>query len=137
MVDDRDPVAQLLGFLQIVRRQHHGDAAVVEALDIVPKLLAQFDVDPRSRFVEHDDRRRMYYGFRDEQAAFHAPRQLARIGVAFVRQMIGPDQIVRNPLVIWPSVETRLSFVRFIGGEEWIEVDFLVYAAVSIFGVAW
>src|SRR3546814_18437007 len=100
MVDDRDPVAQLLGFLQIVRRQHHGGAAVVEALDIVPKLLAQFDVDPRSRFVEHDDRRRMYHGFRDEQAAFPASWQRSGRGAALVPKVNVTYTRGTNPRVL-------------------------------------
>ena len=36
-VDDRDPVAELLGLLEIVRGQHDGDAAAVELLHVGPE----------------------------------------------------------------------------------------------------
>src|SRR3546814_5687532 len=78
----------------------------------------------------------MYHGFRDEQAAFHAPRQRARIGVALVRQMNGPEQLVRNPLVLRHAVQPRLILERLIGREEGIEDDFLRHDADRIFGVA-
>src|SRR3546814_18744859 len=93
-------------------RQHHGHAAVVEALDIVPELLAQLDVDPRGRFVEDDDRRRMDHRLGDEQPALHAPRQRTRIGIALVRQMHRCEQLVRNPpLLRYPlrSAERRVG----------------------------
>src|SRR5262245_42436656 len=43
VVDDGDAVAQLLGFLQIVRGEEHRDALAVQLAHIAPQLLAQLD----------------------------------------------------------------------------------------------
>src|SRR3546814_8210665 len=51
--------------------------------------------------------------------------------------MNGPEQLVRNPLVLRHAVQPRLIFERLIGREEGIEDDFLRYDADRIFGVAW
>src|SRR3546814_6568049 len=51
--------------------------------------------------------------------------------------MNGPEQRIRNPLVLRHAVQPRLIFERLIGREEGIEDDFLRYDADRIFGVAW
>src|SRR3546814_6446382 len=86
-------------------------------------LRAQLDVDPRGRFVEDDDRRRMDHRLGDEQPALHAPRQRPRIGIALVRQMHRCEQLVRNPPLLRYPIEPRLILQRLIGGEEGIEDD--------------
>jgi hypothetical protein len=73
VVDDGDAVAQFLGFFEIMRGEHDGDAAGVQLADIVPQLLAQFDVDARRRLVEHEDRRRMDHRLGDQQRRFMPP----------------------------------------------------------------
>ena len=98
MVDDRDAVAQLLGFLEIMGGQHHRHALPVEPADIVPQLLAKLDVDPGGRLVEHQDRRRMNHRLGHQQPPLHAARQGARIGVGLVGQMHRGEQRVGDPL---------------------------------------
>src|SRR3546814_7992518 len=51
-------------------------------------------------------------------------------------QMNGPEQLVRNPLVLRHAVRPRLILERLIGREEGIEDDFLRHDADRIFGVA-
>ena len=98
VIDDRDPVAQLLGFLEIVGRQDDGDALGVEPADIVPQLPAKLDVDARGRLVEHQDRRRMDHRLGDQQPPLHSARQGPRIGVRLVGQVHRREQLVAFPL---------------------------------------
>src|SRR5690606_34362704 len=110
--------------------------AIVEALDIFPKLLAQFDVDPCRGLVEDDDRGRMNHCLGNEEAALHAPRQRARIGVALVEEMHGREKLVRNPPLLRNAVEPCLILERLEGREKGIEDDLLRYDTDRIFGVA-
>ena len=53
--DDRDPVAQLLGFVHRVRREQHGDAAVAQVADELPRGGAGVRVHAGGRLVEEHD----------------------------------------------------------------------------------
>ncbi len=44
VIDDRDVVAQLFGFFEIVRRQEDGGAGGIERADMRPELAAQLDI---------------------------------------------------------------------------------------------
>ena len=68
VVNDRNAVAQLLGFLEIMGGQHDRDALPIQSPDIVPQLLAKLDVDAGGRLVEHEDRRRMDHRLGDQEA---------------------------------------------------------------------
>ena len=98
VMDDRDPVAQLLGFLEVMRGQDDRDALAVQLADVVPQLPAELDIDPRGRLVEHQDRRRMDHRLGDQQPPLHAARQRARIGIGLVGQMHRGEQLVALPL---------------------------------------
>src|SRR5207248_4789919 len=47
--DDRDPLAELLGLLEVVRRQQHRRARLMQAPDVGPQLQAQLEVHARRR----------------------------------------------------------------------------------------
>ena len=136
MIDDRDAVAQLLGLFEIVRRQHHGDAAAVQFADIGPELLAQLDVDARGGLVQHQHRGRVDHRLGDHQAALHATGQGAGIGVGLVLQMHRAQQFHRAALRFRDAVEAGLDLQRLDGGEEGVEQDFLVDDADRRLGVA-
>src|SRR5580700_3100023 len=53
-VEYRNPVGELLGLLQVVRRQQHGRAVRGEFLDSLPHLDACLGIETRRRFVEED-----------------------------------------------------------------------------------
>jgi hypothetical protein len=75
VVDDRNPVAQLFGFLEIMRRQHDGDALVVQRAYIAPQLLClKLDVDSGGGFVKHKDWRRMNHCLGDQKPPSSSPR---------------------------------------------------------------
>ena len=136
VVDDRDPVAQLLGFLEVVRGQHHRHALAVELGDQLPQLAAQLDVDAGGRLVEHQDRRRVDHRLGDQQPPLHPARQRAGIGVALVRQAHRLEQLLRPAQRLGHAVEPGLVLEHLERGEERIEHDFLRDDADRALGVA-
>src|ERR1700722_17635307 len=50
-VQDRDPVGEMLGLVQILRREQHRRAAPGEFFDAVPHFEARLRVEPGGRFV--------------------------------------------------------------------------------------
>src|SRR5918993_2872847 len=52
VVDERDLLAQLLGLLQVVRRQEDREPRMVQLPDVLPQRVPEFYVHPRRRFVE-------------------------------------------------------------------------------------
>jgi hypothetical protein len=124
-VDDRDPVAKLFGFLEIMGGQHHRHPVAVQLPDIVPQLLAKFDIDPRRRFVEHQDWRRMNHRLRHQQPPFHSPRQRSRIGIGLVGQPHRGEQFVGDPVALGHIVQPCLQLQRLARGEEGVEQNLL------------
>ena len=72
LVEDRDPVGELFGLVQVLRREQHGRALPGELLDAVPHLDARLRVEPGGRFVQEDHRRLADQAHRDVEAAAHA-----------------------------------------------------------------
>ena len=125
MIDDRDAVAQLLGFLKIMRGEHHGHALIVELAHVSPQLLAQLDVDSGGRLVEHEHGGRMDHCFRHHQPALHAPRQRPRISVRLVLEVHRAQQLHAAPLGLGHAVQPGLDVERFLRREEGVEHDLL------------
>src|SRR5208282_1169368 len=56
VVDYRDPVAEAVGLLEVVRRQEESHVVVVlELTDVCPDGGARLDVEPESRLVEEEE----------------------------------------------------------------------------------
>ena len=72
MVHDRDPVAEDLGLVHVVRGQHHRAAGVVEPGEQVPQVAAGLRVERRGRLVEED-----HLGVVDERGSDREPLRLA------------------------------------------------------------
>src|SRR3954471_11234961 len=58
--DERDLLAQLLGLLEIVRREQDRRAGLVQLADVAPQLLSQLEVDARGRLVEDHEPRAVH-----------------------------------------------------------------------------
>ena len=54
-IDDRDAVAELLGFVQVVRRQQHRVAVLLHLQDVAVQLAAGLRVEAGRRLVEEDE----------------------------------------------------------------------------------
>ena len=72
LVQDRDPVGELLSLVQILRGEQHRGAVLGEFLDGLPHLDARLRVEAGGRFVEEDDRRMTDQAHRYVQAPAHA-----------------------------------------------------------------
>jgi hypothetical protein len=57
MVDDGDAVGELIGLLQVLRRQHDGRAVGVQPADLLPQRDAAHRVEPGRGLVEEEHRR--------------------------------------------------------------------------------
>src|ERR1700736_2957225 len=72
LVQDRDPVGEVLGLVEVLGRQEHGRAAVSEVLDYLPDLNAALGVEAAGRLVEEDDPRVADQAHGDVEATAHA-----------------------------------------------------------------
>ena len=75
LVDDRDPVAELVGLLHVVRREQDRLAVDVELAEDLPQRDAALRVEPGGRLVEEEDRRPVHHRPGDHQPLRHAARQ--------------------------------------------------------------
>jgi hypothetical protein len=71
-VEDRDPVGESFGLVEILRREQYRRAVLGEFLDGLPHLDAPLGVEPGRRLVEEDDLRIPDEAHRDVEAAAHA-----------------------------------------------------------------
>ena len=71
-VEHRDAVGELVGLLEVLRREEHGRARVGERADDVPQLAPAAGVESRRRLVEEEDLGRDDEAEREVEAAAHA-----------------------------------------------------------------
>ena len=71
LVDEGDLVAELLGLFQVVRRQQDRRPLLVDALDVVPELEPQLDVDAGGGLVEDQQARPVHQGAGQDQPPLH------------------------------------------------------------------
>ena len=98
VVDDRDPVRQPVGLLEVLRRQQHGRAVGDEVLDRLPQLDPRARVQARRRLVEEQHRRRRDERRREVQPPPHAAAVGLRGAVGGVGEREALEQLVRAPL---------------------------------------
>ena len=96
LVEDRDPVGELFGLVQILRREQHRRAVLGEFLDGLPHLDARLGVEPGRRLVEEDDRRIPDEAHRDVEAAAHATRVCRHLPRGRVGQRETIEQAIRD-----------------------------------------
>ena len=73
-MEDRDPVGELLGLIEVLRGEQDRGAAVGELADGLPHLQASVRVEASGRLVEEDHRRASDQAHRDVETAAHAAR---------------------------------------------------------------
>ena len=72
----RDAMA-VLGFVQIVRRDEHGDAGSREMIDEAPELAPRDRIDAAGRLVEKHDRRLVQDGAAEREPLTPAAGEIA------------------------------------------------------------
>ena len=123
--ENGDAAAESLRFLQVVGRENDRVSLGMKGADEVPKRFAEFDVDAGRRFVEHDERRFVDKGLRDENAALHAARERAHRRIGLVGESEPLEHFADPFVVLRDAPIARLKSERFPHGEKWVERDFL------------
>jgi hypothetical protein len=75
LVHDDEPVAELLGFVHVVRRDHQRHPVLLQAIEPVPEQVAGLRVEPGRRLVEDEQVRVRDQGTRDGETSLHAARE--------------------------------------------------------------
>mmetsp|Transcript_29280 Transcript_29280/g.53020 ORF Transcript_29280/g.53020 Transcript_29280/m.53020 type:complete len:262 (-) Transcript_29280:10-795(-) len=124
-----DPLAQRLGFFEVMRGQQHRVALLVQAGDELPQGLAQLHVDAGGGLVQHDDGWAVHQGLGHQHAALHAARELAHIGIGLVGQAQVGEQLVDPVVVVLDPEVAALDTQRLAHAEEGVEHQFLRHHA--------
>ena len=97
LVQDRDVVGQLIGLIEILRREEHGRPAVGQLADRPPHLVASLRVEPAGGLVQEDDCRTADQAHGDVEAAAH-PTGIGRHAAICRLLQPEPPQQVRGGL---------------------------------------
>ena len=126
-VDEGDPVAELLGLLDVVRGEQDRRPLLVDPLHVVPELEPQLDVDAGGRLVEDQQARPVHHRPRQDQPPFHPAREGAGAFVALLGQREGLEQLLGPlaPLALRHAEVAGVVVERLLDGEEPVEVDLL------------
>ncbi len=108
----------------------------VQLAHVGPQHLAQFDVDARGGFVQHQHLRLVHQRLAQQQAAAHAARQRAGIGLGLVGQADHGQHLVGAALRFRHAVKPGLHLERCARREERVEVQFLRHHADGGAGLA-
>ena len=74
-LNKRDPVAHALHPVEQMRRQQHGDAAMLERADDVQQLDGRLRIEARGRLVEDGDLRVLHQDLGEAEPLAHAARE--------------------------------------------------------------
>ena len=121
LVQDRDAVGELLGLVEVLRRQQHGRAALREILDGLPHLEARLRVEPGRGLVEEDDRRVADQAHRDVEPAAHAARVGRRLAAAGVGEREAGQQVVGDRSRVLQVTELRDQHEVLAAGEHFVD----------------
>jgi hypothetical protein len=93
-VDDGEPVREVVGLLQVVRREQHRQLLEAgEAADLLPHRAAGLGIEPGGRLVEEQHLRSVDEADRHVQAALHAARVAARHPVGGAAEVEALEQV--------------------------------------------
>ena len=93
-VDDRDAIAEPLGFFHVVRRVDDGAAFAVQRLDALEDLVARLRIDADRRLVEQQQLRIVHHRRGQVEAPLHA----AGIAADAIALAIGEADEIEAPL---------------------------------------
>jgi len=97
LVEDRDPVRELLGLVEVLRGEQHRGAVAGEFLDGLPDLDPRLWIESRRRLVEEEHGRVADQAHRDVEATAHAAGVGHRLPTARVGQGELREQVVCDP----------------------------------------
>ena len=94
------PVAQLLGFVHVVRGQHERDPALLEPVQPVPQHVASLRIEPGRRLVEQQQFGLVDQCAGDRDPSLHAPRQRFDLALCAVAELHELEQLLGPPLAL-------------------------------------
>ena len=94
LVDDDEAVAELLGLVHVVGREHQRRALLLEPEQPVPQDVPRLRVEAGRRLVEQQDARVVDEGARDREAALHAAGEVVDLGLGLVVELGEREQLV-------------------------------------------
>ena len=98
VVDDRDPVAERVGLVEVVRGEEDGHALVAQPADLVPHVRAALRVEAGGRLVEEDDLRLVDDAERDVDPAALAAGVGLALAVGVLGELEGVQRLGGAPL---------------------------------------
>src|SRR3982751_5421837 len=122
MIDDRDPVAQTLGFLHVMRRQEYGPPFRLELGDQVPQLAAGLRIESGRGLIEKKKLGISDKRARDRQSLLLSARQCADARRALLAELDLVDDLVDLARFAVEALEKRQ---RFIDGQLFGELGIL------------
>ena len=121
LVEDRDPVGELLGLVQVLGGEQHSRAAAGELLDAAPHLEAGLGVQPGGRLVEEDHGRIADEAHGDVQAAPHAAGVGGHATAGRIRQLEAVQQIVGYAAGVLLVPQARHQHEVLAAGEDLVD----------------
>jgi hypothetical protein len=107
--DDRQPVAELVGLLEVLGREEDGGAAVVYRPEVLPQPVAGLRVQARRRLVEEDQWRLVNQRRRGVEPLLHAAGELLGALVGLVGEVDEVQQVGDAPVALAPRDAVGLA----------------------------
>ena len=98
LVHHHQPVAELLGLVHVVGREHQRDTALFEPVEAIPQHVAGLRVETGGRLVEQQQFGLVDQRPGDRDAPLHATGQRLDLAVGTVGELHELEQLVRAPL---------------------------------------
>ena len=109
VVDHHDAIGEVVGLFEVLGGEQHGRAALDQALDHPPQLVATLRVETGGRFVEEQDRRLVDQRRGEVEPTPHAAGVGARHPVGRVRERETSEEIVSPSFDLGPRQVRELA----------------------------
>jgi hypothetical protein len=95
VIDNRDAIAQLVGFVHVVRRDENREIPFgLDLAEHLPHRDTRYRIEPGGRLVEKEDARLVHESARDFNAAPHSAGEILHLRIAPLREFDRLKQLV-------------------------------------------
>ena len=99
LVHHDEPVAELLGFVHVVRGEHLRHALLLEPVEAIPEHVARLRVEAGRRLVEQEQLGVVHQRAGDRQPALHAARERLDLRLAPLVQLDEVEELFGRDLI--------------------------------------